>query len=123
MENFYFDRPKQVVFSDPDNQGEWIVGIAYKDEIICACCGGIFSIDDVVEMAKEDGRKCAIYPYEDWIDIAYEITGDEMPQGLAVTEHRIVEVDFANCETEEEQEVEFDGDAEEYDAWYFTNLE
>ena len=30
----YFGRPTQVVFADPDNAGKWIVGIAYKDEII-----------------------------------------------------------------------------------------
>ena len=32
MEKTYFDRPTQVVFADPDNPGEWLVGIAYKDD-------------------------------------------------------------------------------------------
>ena len=87
----YFDIPKQVIFADPDNAGEWIVGIAYKDEIICACCGGIFNISDVVEQAQEDGVKQAIYPYEDRIDIAYEITGGEVPSGLKIIDDKIVE--------------------------------
>lgn len=78
----YFDRPAQVVFADPDNPGEWIVGIAYKSEIICGCCGGIFNIDEVIDAATEEGVKCAIYDYPDWNDIASEITGGELPEGL-----------------------------------------
>ena len=78
----YFDRPTQVVFADPDNAGKWIVGIAYKDEIICGCCGGVFDIGDVVDMAAEVGVKHPIYAYRDWNDIAAEITGDELPKGL-----------------------------------------
>ncbi len=108
----YFDRPKQVVFADPDNPGEWIVGIAYKDEIICACCGGIFDIDDVIEQAKLDGVKQAIYPYEDWVDIAYGITGDDCPKGLSIENGKIIEV-----------EVEDDEESPEYVAYYFSNLE
>ena len=92
MEKTYFDRPKQVVFADPDNAGEWICGIAYGYEIICVCCGGVFDIDDVIEMAREDGVKCAIYEYEDWIDIADEIVGGELPSGLAYNGSNIVEV-------------------------------
>ena len=122
MEN-YFDRPKQVVFADPDNPGEWIVGIAYKDEIICACCGGIFDIDDVIGQAKLDGRRCAIYPYEDWIDVASEISGGECPNGLELDDnHNVIEVEFTEVEydtPEEENEIE----GEEYDAYYFRNLE
>ena len=67
----YFDEPKQVMFADPDNEGEWIVGIAYKDEIICACCGGVFEVADVLEAVPEG--KQAIFPYEDWADISAEI--------------------------------------------------
>lgn len=78
----YFDKPTQVVFADPDNEGEWIVGIAYKDEIICGCCGGVFDISDVVDMAAEAGVKHPIYAYTDWMDIAAEITGGELPEGL-----------------------------------------
>ena len=84
MEKSYFDRPTQVVFADPDNpgSGEWLVGIAYRDEIICGCCGGVFSIDDVIEMAREDNINCAIHEYHEWNDIADEIVGGELPETL-----------------------------------------
>ena len=82
MNKPYFKSPTQVVFADPDNAGEWIVGIGYKDEIICGCCGGVFEIDDIVEMAEEFGLVNAIYDYNDWNDIASEITGGELPEGL-----------------------------------------
>ena len=91
MEKTYFDRPTQVVFADPDNPGEWLIGIAYHDEIICACCGGVFNIDDVIEMAETDGVKCAIYEYSEWNDIADEIVGGELPEGLEYGENGIVE--------------------------------
>ena len=112
----YFDRPKQVVFADPDNAGDWIVGIAYKDEIICACCGGIFNIDDVVEQATADGVKQAIYPYEDWIDVAFEITGGEMPKGLSIDGEKISEVDYDEAVLQDEE-------VSEYEAHYFRDLE
>ena len=81
MEKMYFDEPKQVVFADPDNEGEWLVGIAYKDEIICACCGGVFKIEDVINSVEEPEK--AIFPYADWINLEYEIKGDEPPKGFA----------------------------------------
>ena len=112
----YFDRPKQVMFADPDNAGDWIVGIAYKDEIICACCGGIFNIDDVVEQATADGVKKAIYPYEDWIDVASEITGSEMPKGLSMDNEKIFEVDYDEVVLQDEE-------FSEYEAQYFRDLE
>ena len=56
-----FDRPTQVKFADPDNVGEFCYGIAYNDEIICACCGGVFPIDEI------DGP---IIEYADWVDFS-----------------------------------------------------
>lgn len=82
MEKTYFNRPKQVVFADPDNPGEWLAGIAYKDVIICGCCGGVFEIADVVDCAREDGINWAIHEYHEWIDITDEIVGDELPETL-----------------------------------------
>ena len=81
MENRYFDRPKQVMFFEAENQ-EWVVGIAYKDEIICACCGGIFNIDEGYELADDLGIERAIYPYDNWCSISEEIYGGEPPAGL-----------------------------------------
>ena len=113
MEKSYFDRPTQVVFADPDNPGagEWLVGIAYRDEIICGCCGGVFSIDDVIEMATEDGIHCAIYEYPEWNDIADEIVGGELPEGLDRNEdYEIYEISDEDYEQhsfllEEEEEA------------------
>ena len=82
MEKSYFDRPTQVVFADPDNPGEWLVGIAYRDEIICGCCGGVFEIADVLESAVLGGAKNAIYEYSEWNNIADEIIGGELPEAL-----------------------------------------
>ena len=78
--NTRFDVPTQVLFVDSD--GVWCAGIAYDDYVICGCCGGIFDIGDVVDMAAEAGIKHPIYAYADWNDIAAEITGGELPEGL-----------------------------------------
>ena len=53
----FYERPKQVVFADPENPGDWLAGIAFHDSIICSCCGGVFEIEDVIEQAKEDGKE------------------------------------------------------------------
>ena len=49
-ENKYFDKPTQVVYYDVDDNC-WKSGIAYRDEIICACCGGIIEISEIYEFA------------------------------------------------------------------------
>ena len=111
MGKSYFDKPTQVVFADPDNPGDWLTGIAYRDEIICGCCGGVFNIDDVIEMATEDGIHCAIYEYPEWNDIADEIVGGELPEGLDRNEnYEIYEVSDEDYEQhsfllEEEEEA------------------
>ena len=46
----YYTSPCQVRFYDGF---EYVGGIAYLDYIICGCCGGIFYIKDVIEMAKD----------------------------------------------------------------------
>ena len=78
----YYDVPTQVVFYDggEDSQHpEFCSGIAYKDEIICGCCGGVVEISEIIEDAKADGIKTAIYDYEHWNDIREEIIGGEYP--------------------------------------------
>ena len=108
----YFDRPTQVVFADPDNPGDWLAGIAHRDEIICGCCGGVFNIDDVIEMATEDGVRCAIHEYPEWNDIADEIVGGELPEGLDRNEdYEIYEISDEDYEQhsfllDEEEEVQ-----------------
>ena len=110
----YFDEPKQVVFADPGNCGEWLVGIAYRDEIICACCGGVFDIEDVLDMTGEFGIVNPIYPYGTWVNITDEIAGGEMPEGLEATEDGIVEVVEESFEDEE---------VAEHETYFYANLE
>ncbi len=80
MSKMNFDKPTQVMFLDLEQ--EWQVGIAYGDEIICGCCGGIFEVDEIMELAIENGMKCGIHPYETWDNISEEISGGELPQSL-----------------------------------------
>ena len=85
MNKPYFESPKQVMFHDIDNPHSWLVGIGYKDEIICACCGGVYEIAEVCELS-EGYVDQAIYPYETWIRLDDEIYGGELPEGLTVNE-------------------------------------
>ena len=102
----FYEKPKQVMFADPENPGDWLVGIAFHDSIICSCCGGVFEIEDVVKQAQEDGVVNPIYEYEDWSDLTDDITGDMLPEGL---EYHRTEDDFRIIETA----------AENYEQHYF----
>jgi hypothetical protein len=64
--------PMQVMFYDGDNM---CPGIMMGDKIICACCGGVFEVSDVVDRACEDGKN-AILMFETWVDLGEEIQGD-----------------------------------------------
>ena len=100
MNKFYFESPTQVVFADPENTGDWLAGIAFKDVIICSCCGGVFEIDEVITQAKEDGVINPIHAYHDWNDITDEIVGSGLPEGL---EYLRSEDDFRIVETAAEE--------------------
>lgn len=63
----YFDVPTQVRFYDVDGV-KWIGGIAYKDKIICGCCGGLFSIEEIYESAPETLEE-PIKVYKNWVDL------------------------------------------------------
>ena len=65
----YFEVPTQVKFWDPSSIN-YIGGIAYQDEIICGCCGGIIPIEEVCEFAPSD-----IIPIItlDWVPVDQEI--------------------------------------------------
>ena len=73
-----FDIPTQVMFWD-FTENCYTYGIAYKDEIICGCCGGIFEIAGIVEHTPIELQP--IYPYENWADLTEEIFGGEHPTG------------------------------------------
>ena len=63
----HFDKPTQVVFTFYNGECyERCAGIAYHDEIICGCCGGIFEMEDVV---IEKGLS--------WVSLCEEICPDE----------------------------------------------
>lgn len=57
-----FDKPTQVLFIDGDDETIYC-GIAYKDEIICADCGGIYEMNEVIIIRK----------YDYWMDLSNEI--------------------------------------------------
>lgn len=66
----YFETPTQVLFKQDaetmrENGAEWFAGIAYHDEIICGCCGGI------VEVSETE----LIQPLP-WVNISEAIAGD-----------------------------------------------
>lgn len=63
----------QVMFYDG---GEMHSGIMFGDKIICACCGGIFEVEDVYKNAQVDGIEAAIRVFTSWVDLSDEIKGD-----------------------------------------------
>ena len=67
----YFDIPTQVAWFD-DNH--YCAGIAYGDEVICACCGGVTSIEEIIEFAPSG--VAPIVAYRDWMNFEEEIIGD-----------------------------------------------
>lgn len=50
MKNFY-EKPTQVAFME-DEDCSVSYGIAFRDTVICACCGGVFELPEV-EIVKE----------------------------------------------------------------------
>lgn len=68
----YYNEPTMVSFLDEDEDGniERIYGIAYNEVIICSCCGGVFLITSVIEMAEENDIEFEEYdwvPFTDYI--------------------------------------------------------
>lgn len=57
-----------------DKDVAYIGGIAYHDEVICGCCGGIMKIEELYALGAEMGisEKDIIAPLP-WIDISEEI--------------------------------------------------
>lgn len=63
----YFEKPTQVNFYERENDS-WFGGIAYHDEIICGCCGGIQEISEFTDSE--------IIENDCWVNISSEILGD-----------------------------------------------
>lgn len=74
-------RPAQVMFYDGEGM---CPGIMWGDQIVCACCGDTFWVDEVIENAKTDGVD-AIRMFKTWVDISDEIRGDEIEAMSATT--------------------------------------
>lgn len=62
----YYDKPTQVKFISYD--GTIRTGIAYKDEIICACCGGIYEIEDLLLRQPQEIKESQF-----WISFSHDI--------------------------------------------------
>lgn len=84
----HFLQPTQVMYFDyrEEDEPRLLTGIAFRQEIICSCCGGVIYIDNLVEAGEREGHKKVIFPYNDWCDISEAITGGVYPPGLACGE-------------------------------------
>ena len=71
MKYNYFEVPTQVKFWD----GCYIGGIAYREEIICGCCGYALDISSIYEFAPDTLEEDPIIPYDNWVDLSSEICG------------------------------------------------
>ena len=76
MKYNYFEVPTQVKLWDVDDD-HYIGGIAYRNEIICGCCGGVFDINEIYEFAPAMLEEGPIIPYDNWVDISNDICGEE----------------------------------------------
>lgn len=74
----YFKVPTQVKFWDVVC-GRYIGGIAYRDEIICGCCGSVFKISEIYKLALDDElapdalKENPIIIVKSWKSINYKI--------------------------------------------------
>ena len=80
----YFRQPTQVMYFDyrEEDEPRVLTGIAFRQEIICGCCGGVIDIDKLVEAGKREGHNKVVFPYNTWEDISEAIDGGEYPPGL-----------------------------------------
>ena len=72
----YFDVPTRVIWIDEDGYAN--AGIAYRDEVICACCGGVSNIWEIYEFAPEGVE----YPITElkWVNVRKEFGSDYLCQ-------------------------------------------
>ena len=64
----YFDVPTQVAWFEGNHYN---AGIAYEDYVICACCGGVTQIDEIVDFAPSG--VAPIVAYDTWVNVHEEI--------------------------------------------------
>ena len=64
----YYEKPTQVIFITPEiNDEPPLCGIAYRDEIICAECGGAIEMTDAIILKELS-----------WISFSDDLGGDEL---------------------------------------------
>ena len=69
------EAPRQIRWRDFDSEdGNIIYGIQLGDKIICSCCGGVFLIDELNEMARIDLCTNWAEVSKDWISFTDEMT-------------------------------------------------
>lgn len=68
-----FDVPTQVAFWDTEHN-HYCSGIAWNEQIICACCGSIFEIAEIYEFAPSNVEPIVIY--KSWVDFEEFIIAD-----------------------------------------------
>ena len=92
----YFEKPTQVVFWDTDGGDHWIGGIAYRNEVICGCCGGVIEISEIYEFAPPTVG-CPIREYDEWcsiddaiIGVAYIVCDKKAP--IAIVKHEVQKI-------------------------------
>ena len=64
---------RQILFYDGEDMN---AGIMLGDTIICAHCGGLFEVEEIIENAREDGITHPILMYTYWVDLSDEVRGD-----------------------------------------------
>ena len=55
----YYSAPTMVSFINPDTDEDTvdtIIGIAYNESIICACCGGVWDIPTLIKAFEEQNE-------------------------------------------------------------------
>lgn len=60
MKANWYDIPTMVIYRDDEK--EECVGIAYHDEVICLCCGGIAELEEITIVRELD-----------WVDVSREV--------------------------------------------------
>lgn len=78
MTELYYSHPVQIRFWEPCVK-RYVGAIAYKDFVICGCCGSLIPIQDIIDTAKEfsNMNEDEAIVELDWIDINQEIVGGQ----------------------------------------------
>ena len=75
MKYNYFEVPTQVKFWDVDGD-HYVGGIAYRNDVICGCCGGIFDISEIYESAPDTLDNDPIVVVNGWKNLSDKMCGE-----------------------------------------------